>query len=414
MFKQSGSPRRSGVADGSITSFSAKATRGRVRGFACAALLLLTGLFAASASAQSATTVTITGAKQPTFARVDQVITFRVRLYTGNTAIDSLEFTSGSPSGMSDLTCPGLPVDLMTNTNCTFTYTVQPMDMAMGTITALGRWRATRPSGAARSSTTNTLVLGFAPPRQPDAPVVGTASPGNTEATVAFTEPDFDGGWPVDGYTVTSSPGGITATGAASPITVAGLTNGVSYHFTVNATNAIGAGASSATSNNVTPVAPQTITFANPGTQDFGTAPALTATASSGLAVSFSSGTTAVCTTTGEGVVTFVTTGTCTIKADQAGDAAFSAAPQVSQSFTVNAVAPGAPTMGVATAGDAQAAVALARGHLSASDGSGARELYEAALAIDPEKDPSNRLVILVGQRRARVLLDRIDEKFSK
>jgi TRAP transporter T-component len=40
--------------------------------------------------------------------------------------------------------------------------------------------------------------------------------------------------------------------------------------------------------------------------------------------------------------------------------------------------------------------------------------LLKEALAIDPEKDPSNRLVTLVFQRRARVLLDRIDEKFSK
>ena len=40
--------------------------------------------------------------------------------------------------------------------------------------------------------------------------------------------------------------------------------------------------------------------------------------------------------------------------------------------------------------------------------------LLKEALAIDPEKDPSNRLVTLVVQRRARVLLERIDEKFSK
>lgn len=40
--------------------------------------------------------------------------------------------------------------------------------------------------------------------------------------------------------------------------------------------------------------------------------------------------------------------------------------------------------------------------------------LLKEALAIDPEKDPSNRLITLVFQRRARVLLDRIDEKFSK
>ncbi|MCX7512933.1 fibronectin type III domain-containing protein [Frateuria hangzhouensis] len=356
MWQQSADPRRFGVGGSLLGSFS-KAGRGRVRGFACAALLLLSGLSATPAAAQSATTVTITGARQPTFARVDQVITFNVKLYTGNTAIDSLTFTSGSPAGMSGLSCPGLPADLMTTTNCTFTYTVQPMDMAMGTITALGRWRATRPTGAARSGSTNTLVLTYAPPREPDAPVIGTATAGNTQATVAFTEADFDGGWPVDGYTVTSSPGGVTANGTASPITVSGLTNGVAYRFTVSAANVIGTSTLSGQSNAVTPKAPQTITFTNPGAQDFGTAPTLTATASSGLPVSFSSASTTVCTATSGGAVTFIAAGTCTIDAHQAGSAAFNAAPQVTQSFTVNAVAPGAPVIGAATAGDAQAAV---------------------------------------------------------
>jgi predicted anti-sigma-YlaC factor YlaD len=42
------------------------------------------------------------------------------------------------------------------------------------------------------------------------------------------------------------------------------------------------------------------------------------------------------------------------------------------------------------------------------------QQLLQSALAIDPEKDPSNRLVILLGQKRARVLLQRIDEKFSQ
>jgi hypothetical protein len=36
----------------------------------------------------------------------------------------------------------------------------------------------------------------------------------------------------------------------------------------------------------------------------------------------------------------------------------------------------------------------------------------EQALAIDPEQDPSRRLVTLITQRRARVLLDRIDDLF--
>jgi predicted anti-sigma-YlaC factor YlaD len=59
--------------------------------------------------------------------------------------------------------------------------------------------------------------------------------------------------------------------------------------------------------------------------------------------------------------------------------------------------------------------VALATGiAVPAQDRSEFERLLKEALAIDPEKDPSNRLVILVTQRRARVLLERVDEKFSK
>jgi predicted anti-sigma-YlaC factor YlaD len=41
-------------------------------------------------------------------------------------------------------------------------------------------------------------------------------------------------------------------------------------------------------------------------------------------------------------------------------------------------------------------------------------KLLQTALAIDPEKDPSMRLVTLVQQRRARALLDHIDTLFTK
>ena len=40
--------------------------------------------------------------------------------------------------------------------------------------------------------------------------------------------------------------------------------------------------------------------------------------------------------------------------------------------------------------------------------------LLNMALAIDAEKDPSSRLVTLIMQKRARLLLDRIDEQFAK
>ncbi|TQD48242.1 putative Ig domain-containing protein, partial [Marilutibacter aestuarii] len=103
----------------------------------------------------------------------------------------------------------------------------------------------------------------------------------------------------------------------------------------------------------------QTITFANPGAQNFGTSPTIAATSDSGLAVAFTSATTAVCTITSGGVLDFITAGTCTINADQAGDATRAPAPTVTRSFTVNAVAPGAPTTGTATAGDGQATVSF-------------------------------------------------------
>lgn len=192
----------------------------------------------------------------------------------------------------------------------------------------------------------------------PAAPVIGTATAGNTEASVTFTAPANTGGAAISGYTVTANPGGLTGTGASSPITVTGLSNGLAYTFTVTASNSAGTGSASAASNAVTPAAPQTITFADPGVQTFGTSPTLTATASSGLTVSFSSGTTGVCTVSGV-TLTFITAGTCTIHANQAGDANYLAAPQVSRSFTVDPAVPGAPTGAFATAGDTQASVAF-------------------------------------------------------
>lgn len=84
--------------------------------------------------------------------------------------------------------------------------------------------------------------------------------------------------------------------------------------------------------------AAQTITFANPGAKLMTDTPvALTATASSGLAVSFSSATTSICTVTGANV-TLLGAGNCTIDANQSGNGAFAAAPAVSQTFAVSKV----------------------------------------------------------------------------
>ncbi|ADT92376.1 putative Ig domain-containing protein [Shewanella baltica] len=193
----------------------------------------------------------------------------------------------------------------------------------------------------------------------PGAPTAASATAGDTQASVTFSAPIFTGGAAITGYTATSNPGGFTGASASSPLTVTGLTNGVAYTFTVTATNSVGTGAASTATSSTTPKAIQTITFADPGAQSFGTAPMLIASASSGLTVTFTSSTTGVCTITAGGALTFGSTGTCTIDANQAGDGSYLAAAQVSRSFTVNAVVPGVPTIGTASAADSQASVSF-------------------------------------------------------
>ncbi|MBC2379941.1 autotransporter domain-containing protein [Pseudomonas sp. WS 5106] len=171
----------------------------------------------------------------------------------------------------------------------------------------------------------------------PGAPTSPVATAGNTSAQVSFTPPVVTGGAAITTYTVTSNPGGITATGASSPITVNGLTHGVAYSFTVTATNSAGTGPASSASSTVVPTANQIITFNNPGTQNFNTPPTLTATTDSGLPALFSSATPGVCSITPGGALTFITAGTCTINANQPGDSVYLPATQVSQSFTINA-----------------------------------------------------------------------------
>ena len=70
---------------------------------------------------------------------------------------------------------------------------------------------------------------------RPAAPAIGTGTPGNTTASVAFTAP-ANGGSVITGYTATC--GAFSNSWATSPITVSGLTNGTTYNCSVTATNA--------------------------------------------------------------------------------------------------------------------------------------------------------------------------------
>ena len=93
---------------------------------------------------------------------------------------------------------------------------------------------------------------------------------------------------------------------------------------------------SSATVSITVNQATQTINFGAIASQTVGGTLALTASASSGLAVSFTSLTPAVCSLSGT-TAKMLTAGTCTIQASQAGSANYSAASAVKVSFTVTA-----------------------------------------------------------------------------
>ena len=91
--------------------------------------------------------------------------------------------------------------------------------------------------------------------KRPDAPTIsGVASNFHSQATVSFTAPSNNGST-ITSYTVTSNPGGISATlnqADSGTITVTGLTINTDYTFTVTATNGIGTSVASAVSNAVT------------------------------------------------------------------------------------------------------------------------------------------------------------------
>ena len=144
----------------------------------------------------------------------------------------------------------------------------------------------------------------------------------------------------------------VTLSGA-NPIDVAwnqtGLTNNTVYYFRIEATYTSG------TVQNVTGSilsfktgsTAQTITFNALVDQNFtlGGTYTVAATATSNLAITYTSETTSVCTVNASsGVVTFVTAGTCVITASQGGNATYAPAESVSRQFEILPTAPTAQT----------------------------------------------------------------------
>jgi uncharacterized protein (TIGR03437 family) len=178
------------------------------------------------------------------------------------------------------------------------------------------------------------------------APFFTTPSlPSFTLGSMYYAPIHIAGGTPPLWCSVTGAlPAGFILDAAACEIYGTALSAG-SFPITVTVWDSNGSNVSSSytlsSAGMVTPS--QTITFGALNDVSFGAAPfALSATADSGLAVSFASTTPDVCTVGGT-TVTIVESGICWIVATQSGSASISPAQPVAESFTVHPAGDGGP-----------------------------------------------------------------------
>ena len=326
----------SGLTDGVAYTFTVTASNGQ-------------GMGPASSSSSAVTPTGPPGA--PTITTVTNgngqaTIAFNPSTFTGGLAVSAYTVTS-SPGALtatgsaSPLTVTGL------TDGTSYTFTVTARNTA-----------GTSPPSASSGSD---VPLG-----PPGAPSITSASAGNGQATVAFTPPASNGGSAITSYSVTSSPGGVTGTGATSPIVVSPLSDGVSYTFTVVASNGVGTSSASAASAAVTPIGAPAAPAITSVAAGAGTATvAFTTPASNGSPVTSYTVTSIPGGFTATGAASPLVVGgltdgqsyTFTVTATNA--AGTSAASSPSSNGVVPAGAPGAPAITGVTPSDGSASVAF-------------------------------------------------------
>ncbi|OSZ68452.1 hypothetical protein CAP40_07665 [Sphingomonas sp. IBVSS2] len=228
-----------------------------------------------------------------------------------------------------------LPLGTQLNPDCTvtgtpaasgnFTFTANVTDSSLGT--------------GPFTQATGSLTLNIAAPTVTLSPAAG-ALPGATVGT-SYSQ-SFTGGGGTPGYTFAITggalPTGLTLSAAGALTGTPTATGPSNFDVTVTDGSSVGSGGpyTRMQSYSITVVSGgQTISFAALPNASLSASPlTLSATATSGLTVAFASTTTSVCTVSGTSL-TLLQIGTCSITASQAGDANWTAASDVSHSFTV-------------------------------------------------------------------------------
>ena len=209
----------------------------------------------------------------------------------------------------------------------------------------------------------------------PNAPTIGTVTPGSGQAVVAFTVPTSVSGVTITGYTASCTPSGssvaVTATGTTTPITVTGLTNATTYTCSVKGNYSASSASSTAVLSAVTstPGAPTVVKvllgstsalvyFTAPTSTGGSSITSYTASCKSGTSAAiFKTGTTSPITVTG---LSNGLSYTCTVTASNVnGSGTVSSS---SSTFTPSATALSSPILGTLTPSSSQISVAFTKG----------------------------------------------------